>query len=99
MSHAALGEAASRDLVEVLNTVSGAAQDRVLERMDQRFADFQARLDQTAAESRVEIVQVRTELRAEIESKVSRAEARLIKWAFAFWASGVTAIVVAILLK
>jgi|GEM_PF-6346135 len=105
-----LGEAASRDFVEVLNVVAGTSQDRLMEWMDQRFSALEAKLTrattelrteiaQVRTELRAEIAQVRTELRAEIESKVSRAEARLIKWAFAFWASGVTALIVAILLK
>ncbi len=74
---AVLGEAASRDLVEVLNSVLGSGQDRVLDRMDQKFAALEARFDRAITAVEAKLNQANAALEARFDRTIAALEAKL----------------------
>ncbi|NOZ55617.1 MAG: hypothetical protein GXO73_02345 [Calditrichaeota bacterium] len=103
-----LGDEGTEGLIEVLNQVSAAIRNEVVDTVSERFEN---RLTEEMAQIRVEMAQMRAELREEIASFRSEVHGALIKlgaelrqemaqkhvetirWMFIFWIGQVAVLV------
>jgi hypothetical protein len=81
-----LGDKGTIALTELLDDHRRAATDEILEKTAERF---ERRLVEETSKLRVDVAEMRTDLHRELVS--GRFE--LLKWAFAFWAGQVVAMV------
>jgi hypothetical protein len=77
-----LGDDIANELVEWFNAVDATYRAELRELNELNFSRFDARLEQRFAESDAKWERRITELRVEIQT----ARADLVKWMFAFWA-------------
>lgn len=111
-----LGPEGAEDLASAIAAAAGGVKDQVMEliaeRMERRFAETRAELErkivelgavlrQEMAEMKAQLRQEMAEMKAQLRQEMAGMKADLIKWAFIFWVTQMTALagIVALLLR